>query len=60
MHEFYWEMKNLYLEITREQATPNAWNRREVRDISVIFILKSTQLIPSNLKPRKASTDMLN
>jgi hypothetical protein len=29
-HEFYWELKNLYLETSRELSTHNAWNRREV------------------------------
>ncbi len=28
--DFHWEMKNLYTEITKELATPNAWSRREV------------------------------
>jgi len=30
MRDFYWELKSLYMEISKEVATPNAWARREV------------------------------
>jgi len=30
LHDFYWETKTLYLSFSRETATSNAWDRREV------------------------------
>lgn len=37
LSQFYWEFKALYLEITKEMASPNFWNRRTV---IIIFYIK--------------------
>ena len=29
LHEFYWELKCIYINITREVGTPNIWGRKE-------------------------------
>ncbi len=29
MSDFYWELKCLYLNVTRELGTPNVWTRKE-------------------------------
>ena len=29
MHDFYWELKIIYNNITRELGTPNVWSRKE-------------------------------
>jgi len=33
MNDFYWELKSLYMEVSKEIATPNAWSRREVSNL---------------------------
>ena len=33
MHDFYWQLAILYLDVTKTAATPNIWYRLEVKDI---------------------------
>lgn len=48
--DFHWEMKNLYTEITKELATPNAWSRREVPFLISNLSFNVNRLPPGPLK----------
>jgi len=41
INHFYWEIKGIYLSITRELGTPNFWNRREVMAFLISDVLEN-------------------
>ena len=39
MHDFYWQLATLYLDVTKTAATPNIWYRLEVKHEYRILLL---------------------